>query len=402
MRGGTVAHSGGANATHVGYMLYQHSHPNFDSLALLKRYPSLMQSEVQKQGFLSTAISTGEDFVGPSLTREALSSSGMNPFPTGNVPSTEHSRPSQVHPYMHLLNRGDTSGLDVPKKMTTAAYPQDLQDRNQTYFAPDNEGCKVVTSHHNPYASTFEQPLVSRSNADILPQNYPTQYNTPQGVQEGGSEQSSSMKSADRFQQTLAQPGGDQYDPLFDSIEPSNSIKKVDHSQKQGSIYDSDVMLSMSGSNKPLDVVENNKKKEIEAFVPSSSLDDDGFGETADAEVGDVENASPSNHIDETNDIIGEVETDQVESLGKKTHKESRSTKLFKIALANFVKEVLRPSWRQGNMSKEAFKTIVKKTVDKVTGAMKSHHIPKSQSKINQYIDSSERKLTKLVMVKPC
>ena len=50
-------------------------------------------------------------------------------------------------------------------------------------------------------------------------------------------------------------------------------------------------------------------------------------------------------------------------------------------------------------MSKEAFKTIVKKTVDKVSGAMKSHQIPKSRAKIDQYIDSSQRKLTKLVTV---
>jgi len=52
-------------------------------------------------------------------------------------------------------------------------------------------------------------------------------------------------------------------------------------------------------------------------------------------------------------------------------------------------------------MSKEAYKTILKKTVDKVTGAMKSHHMPKSQAEINHYIDSSQRKLTKLVMVSP-
>ncbi|KZV45899.1 hypothetical protein F511_35492 [Dorcoceras hygrometricum] len=63
-----------------------------------------------------------------------------------------------------------------------------------------------------------------------------------------------------------------------------------------------------------------------------------------------------------------------------------------------FVKDVLKPSWRQGNMSKEAFKTIVKKTVDKVSSAMKSHRIPKSQARINHYIDSSRGKLTKLIM----
>ncbi|XP_077215655.1 zinc finger CCCH domain-containing protein 38-like [Tasmannia lanceolata] len=82
---------------------------------------------------------------------------------------------------------------------------------------------------------------------------------------------------------------------------------------------------------------------------------------------------------------------------GKKS-KDSRSMKLFKIALAEFVKDVLKPSWKQGNMSKETFKTIVKNIVDEVSGAMQSYQIPKSPGDINQYIESSQRKLTKCVM----
>jgi hypothetical protein len=99
---------------------------------------------------------------------------------------------------------------------------------------------------------------------------------------------------------------------------------------------------------------------------------------------------------------MGDMEIDQIKSPKKsKKSKESRSMKLFKVTLADFVKEVLKPSWQQGNMSKEAFKTIVKKTVDKVAGAMKSHQIPKSKAKMDHYIDSSQQKLTKLVMVNP-
>ncbi|KAI3504702.1 hypothetical protein L1887_26373 [Cichorium endivia] len=151
--------------------------------------------------------------------------------------------------------------------------------------------------------------------------------------------------------------GQNQYDPLSDSIDPSSN---------------------------------SNKQKDADV---AASVENDEFGETADAEVGAVENDSPSSPIDLPDVATGEVEINQV-----KKNKDSRSMKLFKVSLAEFVKEVLKPSWRQGNMSKEAFKTIVKKTVDKVSGAMKKHQIPKSQAKINQYIDSSQRKLTKLVM----
>ncbi|OWM65222.1 hypothetical protein CDL15_Pgr008811 [Punica granatum] len=404
VRGTAVTHDDGGNATHGGYTHYPHSHmphsTNLGSQAFLKPYPSLMQPEDQRLGTSAAGTPPNEHLVGHSLTKEALNSNNMNPFPTGNIPPTELSKSAQGH--SSLQNTGNTSGLDVPRKITTPVYPLELQDTNQSSAAPDFGGSRV-TSHYNPYGSTFEQPLVSRFGADTLPQDYNSRYNTLQCVPNCGSVKTSSpVKSAAGVQQTVAQSKGDQYDPLFDSFETSsNSVKKVDHIQNQGSIYDSDIMLSMSGSNKPMDVEENNKKKEIEAFITSTSPDDDGFGETADAEVGDVENLSLSIPIDEANDMVGEVEIDQVKSPGKsKRHKESRSMKLFKVALADFVKEVLSPSWRQGNMSKEAFKTIVKKTVDKVTGVMKSHHIPKSQSKINHYINSSQQKLTKLVMVK--
>ncbi|KAJ6698167.1 hypothetical protein OIU79_011652 [Salix purpurea] len=205
-----------------------------------------------------------------------------------------------------------------------------------------------------------------------------------------------SPNSARGVAQIIPSSGGDQYDPFFDSIEPaSNSFKRLDHIQKWESI-DTDVTPRLSASNKSLDVEE--KKKEVRGVAVSTSLENEEFGEIADAEVGDVENQSQSTPV-VVNVNMGDVEIDQIKSPRKsKTSKESRSMKLFKATLADFVKEILKPSWRQGNMSKEAFKTIVKKTVDKVAGAMKNNQIPKSKAKIDHYIDSSQQKLTKLVM----
>ncbi|TQD99973.1 hypothetical protein C1H46_014352 [Malus baccata] len=211
-----------------------------------------------------------------------------------------------------------------------------------------------------------------------------------QGVGSGGSRQTTSSPSSARAAgQLLPKSDGEQYDPLWDSIEPSSALlKKHGHGQKQESAGDSNIIVRLS----------ENKHKEVETVASATSLDIDEFGETADAEVGVVEDESLSDPGGAAN-MAGEIEIDQVESPGKsKKKKDSRSTRLFKIAIANFVKEILKPSWRQGNMSKEAFKTIVKKTVDKVSGAMKKHQIPKSEAKINHYIDSSQRKLTKLVM----
>ncbi|KAI7737651.1 hypothetical protein M8C21_022313 [Ambrosia artemisiifolia] len=212
-------------------------------------------------------------------------------------------------------------------------------------------GRSRIMSHYNPYASTFDQPLSTKFSSGVFNQDYSTSTNQTNTLGEG---------QTHNFAPNPPMSGGDQYDPLFDSVDPSsNSVKKSN--------------------------------------TIAASEENDGFGETADAEVGAVENdsPSPSSPIDLPDMTAGDIEIDQVKN---KKSKDSRSMKLFKIALADFVKEVLKPSWRQGNMSKEAFKTIVKKTVDKVSGAMKKHQIPKSQSKINHYIDSSQRKLTKLVM----
>ncbi|XP_076903771.1 uncharacterized protein LOC143558915 [Bidens hawaiensis] len=209
-----------------------------------------------------------------------------------------------------------------------------------------------ILSHYNPYSSTFDLPLSTKFSSGVFNQDYGSSANQNHTPDEGQTR---------NFTPNPLASGGDQYDPLFDSIDPSsNSVKKTD-------------------------------------AIAAASEEKEEFGETADAEVGAVENdsPSPSSPTDLPDMATGEVEIDQVKN---KKSKDSRSMKHFKIAIAEFVKEVLKPSWRQGNMSKEAFKTIVKKTVDKVSGAIKKHHIPKSQTKINHYIDSSQRKLTKLVM----
>ncbi|ONI08891.1 hypothetical protein PRUPE_5G206700 [Prunus persica] len=301
-------------------------------------------------------------------------------------------------------------GKDGP----TSQYPTDILDRNQSSHLPDF-GASRIPTHHNPYAATFEQPLSSKFSSNILNQENDAPsgniFDAPsilsqvpvdgQGVGSVGSRQTTSSPSSARaVGQLLPKSDGEQYDPLLDSIEPSSTpCKKSGHGEKQKTPSDSNIMGSVSGSCQPLDLEENNKRKEVDTVASATSLDIDEYGETADAEVGVVEDESLSDPDDAANMAAGEIEIDQRESPGKsKKEKDSRSMRLFKIAIADFVKEILKPSWRQGNMSKEAFKTIVKKTVDKVSGAMKRHQIPKSQAKIDHYIDSSQRKLTKLVM----
>jgi len=113
--------------------------------------------------------------------------------------------------------------------------------------------------------------------------------------------------------------------------------------------------------------------------------------EAAAANAGDVATEAATEHA-------GDIATDQAHGHDEsKKNKEIRMMRAFRSELAEFVKEVLKPTWREGQMSKEAFKTIVKKVVDKVAGSLQSHQIPKSQEKIDQFLELSRQKLTKLV-----
>ncbi|KAJ4950298.1 hypothetical protein NE237_027130 [Protea cynaroides] len=80
-----------------------------------------------------------------------------------------------------------------------------------------------------------------------------------------------------------------------------------------------------------------------------------------------------------------------------KRSKDAKALRMFKFALVEFVKEILKPTWKGGQMSKEAHKTVVKKVVDKVTGAIQGADVPHTQEKIDHYLSYSKPKLTKLV-----
>ncbi|KAH7430706.1 hypothetical protein KP509_08G010400 [Ceratopteris richardii] len=81
----------------------------------------------------------------------------------------------------------------------------------------------------------------------------------------------------------------------------------------------------------------------------------------------------------------------------EKHSKESHGLKLLKTAVADYVKDILNPCWKEGNISKEAFKSLVKKIVDKVVGSLQAHQIPKSQENVDQYMAQSHAKISKLV-----
>ncbi|KAL1566384.1 hypothetical protein AAHA92_01999 [Salvia divinorum] len=377
----------------------------------------LMMGEGRLSGELAQGISSSKSFTQAeisSLSRQSPFKGVQSSLGTG---LSADSNSSHSHPYFQHTSYGmqySASG-DVPSKLSepgmmsssASRFTQDFLERNRSYVH-----CLVgskVSNHFNPYASTFDLPLSSKlSSNTVVRENDATTnttYDTPVGLSSAPVDphrnrcaDSENMMSSSSVlpPESVSRPVGDQYDPLFDSIEQnSNSTSKADRLKDEITGVSDD--LKFHGPRGLLNMEAIKQERET-AVSADDYLEKEECGETADVAMGPVLNSDPSTPNDAPDMNAGEFEIDQVKSSGKNKKSKEKSTKLFKISIAAFVKDVLKPSWRQGNMSKEAFKTIVKKTVDKVSGAMKSHQVPKSQAKINHYIDSSRGKLTKLVM----
>ncbi|KAH0773497.1 hypothetical protein KY290_010634 [Solanum tuberosum] len=66
---------------------------------------------------------------------------------------------------------------------------------------------------------------------------------------------------------------------------------------------------------------------------------------------------------------------------------ESTVLKNFHVALVEFVKEILRPTWNEGLISKDAYKKVVNKTVDKVENSLHPNQIPNTAELAEEYFD---------------
>ncbi|GMI89839.1 hypothetical protein HRI_002653200 [Hibiscus trionum] len=96
------------------------------------------------------------------------------------------------------------------------------------------------------------------------------------------------------------------------------------------------------------------------------------------------------------NGLSENMDADDRTEEGKKS-KDVKGLRAFKFALVEFVKDLLKPAWKEGQIGKEAYKSIVKKVVDKVTATMQGTNIPQTPEKIDQYLSFSKPKLSKLV-----
>ncbi|XP_015693173.1 zinc finger CCCH domain-containing protein 36-like [Oryza brachyantha] len=69
----------------------------------------------------------------------------------------------------------------------------------------------------------------------------------------------------------------------------------------------------------------------------------------------------------------------------------------FRFHLVEHVKELVKPIWKEGNLSKDAHKLIVKKSVDKIFASVEPSQRPGTKKLIATYIEASAPKIEKLV-----
>lgn len=167
-------------------------------------------------------------------------------------------------------------------------------------------------------------------------------------------------------------------DPVFNSIEPKMP-NLGNHLLPSIELKNSNNELHHRANNETH--LEGGNVNEQEPLT--SSKDEENGMTTAEGRIQVLENG-PS-------DVGADDGADDIKKL-----KDTKGIRPFKFALAEFVKELLKPSWKDGHVSKEAYKTIVKKVVDKVLETL-GPQIPQTKEKIDLYLSCSKQKIDKLV-----
>ncbi|XP_073120789.1 uncharacterized protein [Henckelia pumila] len=69
----------------------------------------------------------------------------------------------------------------------------------------------------------------------------------------------------------------------------------------------------------------------------------------------------------------------------------------FKFVLIEHIRQILKPFWEQGNLSKDAYKIVIKKSIDKIIASIQPSKFPRSKNDHHRYISASRSKIFELV-----
>jgi len=201
-----------------------------------------------------------------------------------------------------------------------------------------------------------------------------------------------------------------QYDPMSDSVEPKSAVasgvsSSIPPPSKRVAEDVLEIPSQLSNTSRQ-NHGDSSKAAGPEELVKSDPLVQLQPGQNTEVGKDDNKEMLPEERHKSRDDPKSTKENGPLENMeqtggpdeSKKT-KDLKGIRAFKFALVEFVKELLKPTWKEGQITKDDYKTIVKKVVDKVTGSMQGANIPQTQEKIDNYLSFSKPKLNKLVQV---
>ena len=204
-----------------------------------------------------------------------------------------------------------------------------------------------------------------------------------------------------------------QYDPFRDIEQPERaSLKHSSYGQTQD-------IQSVSGQN----LLECDIRSQISAFDKSYSGHDKAVPAVeAESAANSASEAQNKSMTEEENPMVpGSIKAllkasrsnNEGKSKGQRDLKvdngrlgnelddeESKAIRCFRAALIEYVKELMRPIWHEGLLSKDVYKVIVQKAEDKILSTLQPTEVPNSTDSIKQYLSSSRSKIWKLIQVR--
>ncbi|KAL2931831.1 Protein FRIGIDA-ESSENTIAL 1 [Bienertia sinuspersici] len=212
-----------------------------------------------------------------------------------------------------------------------------------------------------------------------------------------------------------------QYDPFRDSIEQPDVERASTASLKHSSYGHTQDVKSISRRN-PLELhkglqidswdknynVHDNviPEAEVESAATSASDAQNKMVEEENpmvpGSVKDILKASRSitdGNLKLNNDLMkhGEMKIENGRQPNELGDEESRVIKYFRASLIEFVKELMKPIWHEGRLSKDVYKVIVQKAEDKILSTLQPNQVPNSSESIKQYLSLSRPKIIKLI-----
>uniref|UniRef100_A0A0A9FBB5 C3H1-type domain-containing protein n=1 Tax=Arundo donax TaxID=35708 RepID=A0A0A9FBB5_ARUDO len=171
-------------------------------------------------------------------------------------------------------------------------------------------------------------------------------------------------------------PSRSQYDPFVDIVEPP----KVENTNN----FKSNISCSISNQHTNQCVVDKSLNCDDKLTRNISAKGSNELACLIARDRGRSSSLDDNNRVkacDRKNDAAGNNE----------------NTREFRFHLAEHIKELIKPFWKEGNLSKDAHKRVVKKSVDKVLVSIEPHQVPTTEELITNYITASGSKIEKLV-----